>query len=140
MRRPAAKALCSPSSRLTPLPTQPVNITATTVSGYTAAASVSRSPKLRQKSRLGVIAEENREALLMIYRPSKSVPGYLSCDVYRRVGQEWEFSHKHRRKYPDPPDPPEAAIGYPAESPEVWTMAPMTREELERVRELIQAK
>ncbi len=117
-----------------------VNTVATTVSGPTAATSVTRSRELRTKARLGVIEEESGEAMLQIYRPSKSAHGWFSCDVYRRGAAGWEYSGKHERKYPNTPDPPAGSIPYPPESPEVWTRLPMTADEIEKTLELIRKR
>ena len=112
-----------------------IHTDATTASPAFIPAAIAPSPSLKAKSPLVVLTES--PPLAHVFRESTMAPGQYSRDVYVWVAAMWKLAGKDSQKYAAPPFPPFGADSTQIEGVMVYTMKPLTPDELARLRELM---
>jgi hypothetical protein len=112
---------------------------ATTMGSTFINAAITPDNRLRELTYTVVLESTPTAIMAQVYRKSFGAPGLLSCDHHRweesRGG--WTFSHKDEQKFDQAPNPPPGAIKQMVGTFEVWTMKPLSPEEITKLEKLI---
>ena len=114
-----------------------IQMNATTTAPNFVTSAITPDARLEAKTPLVVLAEAPEGLTASVFRESTKVKGQYSRDVYLWSGKGWRRCGNDEQKYPSVPYPPAGAVQTRVEGVDVWTMKPLTGEEVERLRTLI---